>query len=126
MRIDDPDFDDRALFFHVLREAFTHVLSFGFPVLIIFLISKLIWWWLATALFVIMVAVMLFATLQILFSIVLTIISVPLTIYEILKGRSGRVREQSWLAATTVVQVVEMLVLGSYVFWLFKALFRFA
>jgi Cu/Ag efflux pump CusA len=124
MRTDDPDFDDRALFFHILKEAVSNVLWYGAATIVIFLVAVFLWRWLAISLFAIFALIMVFSIFQAVGSVVLSIVSIPLSIYEKLKGRSGRAREQFWLNAASIVQALELFVLGNYCFWLFRVLFK--
>lgn len=120
---DPASMSGREVFVQVTWNAIANVLWYGGATLIIVLVGKFIWW-LGVGLFGIFALIMVASTFQTLVVTVLGIISIPLGIYERLKGRSVDFSEQAWLWAGNMMQLIELMILGGYVFWLFRQFFR--
>jgi len=114
--------DDRDIFFTVLRNSIGNVIWYGIAAIVIVLIGR-ISWWLGVILFAMFVLVSIIGILQTIFVTLLGVVMIPFSIYEHFKGRTARGREQLYLGAGNLIQLLEVLIFAGYIFWLFKRFF---
>ncbi len=114
--------DDRDVFFKILWDSIGNVLWYGAATAVIAVIGK-IFWWAGVVLFGLFVIILIVSFLQTLIVTILGIVSTTLAIYEKLKDRSLHAREQLYLGAANIIQLVELTIFAGYMVGLYKVFF---
>lgn len=113
----------REVFVQVTWDAIANVLWYGGAAVVITIVGKALWWWAGIIFFGIFVIVFLVSFLHTLIGTIMGIVLIPFAVYEKIQGRSVGAEEQLWLGAAQVIHLIEIAILASYTFWLYKVFF---
>ncbi|HEV7736027.1 MAG TPA: hypothetical protein VGO47_01460 [Chlamydiales bacterium] len=114
--------DDRDVFFKVLKDSIGNIVWYGCGALVVALVGKIVWI-AGVVLFGVFGLILAVSAVHSLISVVLSIVMIPVTIYEKVRGGSLRLREQLYLNAASLIQLTELAILSAYAIGLYRIFF---
>lgn len=112
----------REVFARVLRDSISNILWYGAGTVVIVLLGSLSWW-LGIVLAGLLAAIVLVSVIQTGAVSILGLVTIPLAINERRNRRHVDWAEQVYLAIANIVQILEMAVLITYVYVLYRVFF---
>ena len=116
--------DSKEVFNKVFSDAIVNFIFYGFGVAVIVFINNILkWHTLAIILAAVFAIIVLISLVPFLISLIMGIIAIPIVIKEKSAGNIEVIRNQLWLWAGSIVQLVENTIFVYMVYYLYKILF---